>query len=153
MLLKIMDVIQEKIKVRERVRRYGLRSQKNISFIQAEKLLASKGLVLNEKNKNCLFTNGGSESMKHWLVKAMIFKILRERKRIVGTEIETKNGIVDVIDVDNFIVYEIEKNLTENKKKEKIDQLKGINDVFIIDLKKVPGDLEGAERYLREKIV
>jgi len=148
-----MDVIQEKIKVRERVRRYGLRSQKNISFLQAEKLLASKGLVLNGKNKNCLFTNGGNESMKHWLVKAMVFKILREKKRIVGTEIETKNGIVDVIDVDNFIVYEIEKNLSKKKKKQKVDRLKGVKDVFIIDLKKVPDDFENAERYLREKMV
>jgi hypothetical protein len=149
-----MDITREKIKnVRERVRKYGLRSQKNISFLQAEKLLASKGFVLTEKNKNCLFTNSGNESIKHWIVKAMIFKILRERGRTVGTEIETKNGIVDVIDVDNLIVYEIEKNLTEKKKREKVNQLKGVKDVFIIDLKKVPNDFEKAERYLKEKIV
>jgi len=146
-----MDVIQEKIKVRERVRRYGLRSQKNISYLQAERLLASKGFVLNEKNKNCLFTNGGSESMKHWLVKAMIFKILRERKRTVGTEIETKNGIVDVIDVDNFIVYEIEKNL--NKRKKKLEQFKEFTDVFIINLKDIPNNLKQMESILREMVV
>jgi hypothetical protein len=150
-----MYIVREKIKngVRERVRKYGLRSQKNISFLQAEKLLNSKGIVLNERNKNCLFTNGGNESMKHWLVKAMIFKILKEKGRIVGTEIEAKNGIVDVVDVDNLIVYEIEKNLTERKKKEKINQLKGVNDIFIIDLKKVPDDFEKAEKYLKEKVV
>jgi len=153
--MDIVNIARKKIKnsVRERVRKYGLRSQKNISFLQAEKLLASRGIVLNEKNKNCLFMNSGNESMKHWVIKAMISKILRDRKRVVGTEIETKNGIVDVVDANNLIVYEIEKNLTEKKKNEKLRRLKGMKDVFIIDLKKVPNDFEKAERYLREKIV
>jgi hypothetical protein len=150
-----MGTTREKIKngVRERVMKYGLRSQRNISFFQAEKLLNSEGMVMNERNKNCLFTNGGNESMRHWIVKAMIFKILKEKGRDVGTEIETKNGIVDVIDADNLIAYEIEKNLNEKKKKEKINRLKGVNDIFIIDLNKVPDDFEEAEKYLKEKLV
>jgi UTP-glucose-1-phosphate uridylyltransferase len=148
-----MNSIQKIKNVRERVRRYGLRSQKNISFLQAEKLLASKGFVLNEKNKNCLFTNSGNESMKHWIVKAMIFKILRERKRTVGTEIETKNGIVDVIDVDNLIVYEIENGLNKRKKKKKLRQLKDFKDIFIIDLKNLPDSLKKLEEILNERIV
>jgi len=141
------------MKVRERVRKYGLKSQRFIHFLRAEKLLASKGFVLNQKNKNCLFTHSNRESMKHWLVKAIIFKILRERERMVGSEIETKNGIVDIIDVDNLIAYEIEMNLTENKKKEKLSRLKGVRDVFFIDLRKVPDTFEDAEEYLRKKVV
>lgn len=141
------------MKVRERVRKYGLKSQRFIHFLKAEKLLASKGLVLNQKNRNCLFIHNNRESMKHWIVKAMIFKILRERGRVAGTEIETRNGIVDVIDIDNLIVYEIEKNLTENKKRERLNRLKGVRDVFFIDLRKVPDSFEDAERYLGERIV
>lgn len=141
------------MKVRERVRKYGLKSQRFIHFLKAEKLLASKGLVLNQKNRNCLFVYNNREGMKHWIVKAMIFKILRERGRVAGTEIETRNRIVDVIDVDNLIAYEIEKNLTENKKRERLNRLKDVRDVFFIDLRKVPDSFEDAERYLGERIV
>ena len=136
---------------REKVTMYGLKSQKYISFLQAEKLLASKGFVLNKKNENCLFLHNKKESMKHFIVKAIIFKILRERGRKVGTEIEFKNGIVDLIDVDNLIIYEIENSVT--KAKEKIKRLKNMRDVFVIDLKKVPDSLKEAEKYLREKVV
>jgi len=136
---------------REKVTMYGLKSQKYISFLQAEKLLASKGFVLNKKNENCLFLHNKKESMKHFIVKAIIFKILRERGRKVGSEIEFENGIVDLLDVDNLIIYEIENNRT--KAKEKVKRLKSVTDVFVIDLKKVPNNLKEAEKYLREKVV
>jgi hypothetical protein len=137
--------------VRNRVRMYGLKSQRLISQARAVKLLKSFGYVLNEQNKNCLYLT--KESMKHWLTKAAIFKILRDRGRVVGTEIELGGGIADVIDVDNFIVYEIEKELNERKKKEKASRLKDAKDVFIIDLKEVPDDFDKAEIYLGEKVV
>jgi len=136
---------------REKVTMYGLKSQKYISFLQAEKLLASKGFVLNKKNENCLFLHNKKESMKHFIVKAIIFKILRGRGRKVGSEIEFENGIVDLLDVDNLIIYEIENNRT--KAKEKIKRLKSIRDIFVIDLKEVPDSLKEAEKYLREKVV
>jgi len=136
---------------RERVRRYGLRSQKFVTEQKAEELLKSKGFVLTDHNKNCLFTNGGSESMKHWIVKAMIFKILREMGRIVGSEVEANSGIVDIIDVDNMIVYEVEMKMCLQEYE--TNMFGRVRDIFIIDLGKVPDDLNDAEMYLREKIV
>lgn len=138
--------------VKERVRRYGLRSQKRISRLMAEKLLRSKGLVLNDTNKNCLFFHA-NESTKHWLVKAILFKILKEKERTVGTEIEVEGGIVDLIDVDNLIVYEVERKLTEDKKEKRMKELNSVNDVFFINLDKVPNDWGKAERYLKEIVV
>jgi hypothetical protein len=135
--------------VRERVRRYGLRSQRFISQLKAVKLLKSLGYVLNEQNKNCLYLT--NESMKHWLVKALIFKILRDKSRLVGTEIEVNGGIADLIDVDNLIVYEIENGL--GKKERKMEQFKDFKDVFIIDLKVLPDSLKEMEEVLKEKVV
>ncbi len=74
--------------VRERVRRYGLRSQRKIPFFKSRQMLEESGFVLPESTKNCLFTNGGSETMKHWIVKAIIFKLWRDMGRQVGTEVE-----------------------------------------------------------------
>jgi len=139
--------------VREKVRKYGLVSQRKLASFRAEELLKESGFVLTDKNKNCLFVNSGKETMKHWLTKAMIFKILRNNGRTVGTEIETNNGIADLIDVGNKIVYEIESRITKKKVEEKLKQFATANDIFIIDLRKVPNDIDKAEKYLREKIV
>jgi len=136
---------------RERVRKYGLPSQRFVTEQKAEELLKEKGFVLTSQNKNCLFTNGGKESMKHWVVKAMVFKLLRELGRTVGSEVEFSNGIVDIVDVDNMVVYEIETRVCWQEYE---DEMFGrVTDIFIVDLKKVPDDLNDAEKYLREKIV
>lgn len=139
--------------VRERVRRYGLQSQRKTPFFKSERMLEENGFVLPERSKNCLFTNGGSETMKHWLVKAIIFKILRERRAQVGTEVEVNGGIVDVLDIDNMIAYEVENRFTKRKLLEKLRNISGLRDVFFIDILEVPDDICEAESFIREKVV
>jgi hypothetical protein len=136
---------------RERVRKYGLQSQKFVTQQKAEELLKSKGFVLTNHNKNCLFTNGGKESMKHWVVKAMIFKILREMGKPVGSEVEVDGGIVDVIDLDDMIVYEVERKMRQHFYE--TNTPRRIKDIFVIILDQVPGNINEAEKYLRERIV
>jgi hypothetical protein len=135
------------------VRKYSLQSQRKIPFFRTEELLRENGFVLTEKNKNCLYLNGGSESIKHFFVKSLIFKILRDRGRQVGTEVEVNGGIVDVLDLENMIAYEVETNLTKEKIIDKISCLHGLRDVFFIDTKEVSSDLYEAEKYLKEKVV
>ena len=106
--------------VRSRARKYGLSSQRKMSQSKAIQLLREKNYVITERNKNCLFLHNSHESLKHFVIKAIVFKILREFDRTVGTEIETNGGIADVIDVDNLIVYEIESNFSKRKLKEKL---------------------------------
>jgi len=89
--------------------------------------------------------------MKHWVVKAMVFKILRELGRAVGSEVEVNGGIVDVLDIDSMIVYEVERKLRNDVHCDK--RFRGIRDVFIINLKDVPNTVNEAEKYLREKVV
>lgn len=134
---------------RMRIERYGLRSQKLISQINARKILKENGIIVTETNKNCLFLHNRNESMTHFVVKAILFKILRERCRTVGTEIEIKNGIVDLIDLDNLIAYEIENGMCKKRVKDKMENYKAVKDIFFIDCRKVPENLKDAERYLR----
>ncbi len=147
------ELIVAKKFVRERVKKYGLQSQRKTPFFKSREMLEENGFVLPERNKNCLFTNNGSETMKHWLVKAIIFKVLRDRRTQVGTEVEVNGGIVDVLDVDNMIAYEVENHFTMRKLQEKLRNLSGLRDVFFIDILEVPNDFFEAEKYLREKVV
>jgi len=138
---------------RTKVEKFGLQSQKLISQIKAREILRENGMVVNEKNKNCLFTHNKNESLKHFIVKAILFKILREKGRNVGSEIEIENGIVDLIDLDNLIAYEIENGINKKRINEKLKNYKVVKDVFFVDCKKVPNDLEKAEKYLRKIVV
>ena len=66
---------------------------------------------------------------------------------------EVNGGIVDVLDVDNMIAYEVETNLTRERLKAKLSSLAGLNDVFFIDAADVPDDVYESELYLRGKLV
>jgi len=134
---------------RKKIERYGLQSQRLISQINAREILRENGIVINESNKNCLFIHNRNESMKHFIVKAMLFKILREKGRNIGTEIEIRNGVVDLIDFNNLIAYEIENGMGKKQIKEKIDNYKAVKDVFFINYNKTPENLKDAEKYLR----
>ena len=138
---------------RKKILLYGLQSQKKISQAAAERLLRKKGFVLNEKNLNCLFPHNKKESLKHWITKALVFKILSNKGRNVGSEVEVGNGIADVFDADNTIAYEIESNFSKNKNQEKIHILSTAKDIFFIDLKKIPDDIFSAKKYLEKIIV
>ena len=138
---------------RLKARKYGIVSQRYISFLRAEKLLRTNGIVLNERNKNCLFMHNSRESTKHWTIKSIIFKILRERGRTVGTEVEVRGGIVDVLDVNSFIGYEIESNISQKAMLQKTKRLWRLHDVIFIDAKKVPDSIQDAEKYLRTIVV
>ncbi len=138
---------------RLKARKYGIVSQRYISFLRAEKLLRTNGIVLNERNKNCLFMHNSRESTKHWVIKSIIFKILRERGRTIGTEVEVRGGIVDVLDVNSFIGYEIESNISQKAMLQKTKRLWKLHDVIFIDVKKVPDSIQDAEKYLRTIVV
>lgn len=139
--------------VRAKARKYGVVSQRYISFLRAQKLLQTNGVVLNETNKNCLFMHNSHESAKHWVIKALLFKLLRERGHTVGTEVEIKGGIVDVLDVHTFVGYEIESKPSEGLIKERLKRLWRLHDVVFIDAKKVPNDVMKAEEYIKRLVV
>ena len=147
------ELVAAKKMVRERVKKYGLQSQRNSPYFKSQQMLNENGFVLSERNRNCLFTNGGSETMKHWIVKSMVFKKLREMGRQVGTEVEVNGGIVDVLDLDNMIAYEVENNFTRKKLNAKLSSLSGLRDIFFIDIVEVPDTFDEATIYLGEKLV
>lgn len=138
--------------VMDKRRRYGIVSQRYISFLRAEKLLRTNGVVLDESNKNCLFMHNSNESLKHWMIKAQLFRLLRRKKHTVGTEVELKGGIVDVLDVETFVGYEIENDPSLSTIGRKTKRLWRLNDIVFIDANQVPDNVKEAEVYLRRML-
>ena len=138
---------------RYRVKKYGLASQKQIMQFVAEDLLNKKGIVVNLHNLNCLFLHNLRESTKHFIVKAILFKLLRNKRRRVACEVEINSGIVDLVDLDNLIAYEIESKPTKRKMEEKVKNYEAVKDVIFIDLRKVPNDLAKAVKFLKKFVI
>jgi len=134
-------------------RKYGVASQKNISSLRADSLLERNGIVLNAQNKNCLFMHNSKESTKHWMIKSIMFKLLRVQRITVGTEIEMKGGIIDLLDADNFIGYEIESAPTQKLINQKTKQFWQLHDIIFIDARKIPDDIKAAEKYLKKIVL
>jgi len=108
---------------------------------------------MNQRNSKCLFPHNRKETLKHWVAKAIIFKILLDRGRNVGSEIEVGNGITDVFDSDNKIAYEIENDVSKFRREGRNLSLFAANDVFVINLKRVPDEIGAAKKYLENIIV
>jgi len=133
-------------------RGYGIPSQKRISSLRADRLLRERGAVLDAANSNCLFAHSGKESVKHWVVKALLFRALRGLGRTVGTEVETPGGIVDVLDADWLVAYEVETDIDRAVVERKCRRLWRMHDVVFVDASKVPDGIAEAERCLQRLV-
>lgn len=81
-----------------------------------------------------------------WLVQ----QVLLERKRTVNTL-----DINRILDASNSILYIIESELSKKKIMEGMNDKRheGFKDIFFIDVREIPNDLEEAYKYLFEKVV
>ncbi|MGB9760208.1 MAG: hypothetical protein ACPLZG_10320 [Thermoproteota archaeon] len=118
--------------------------------------LEEQGFDLREKNK---VLPCGRESVKHFIVKALIGRILHERGYGFVTEAPVSvNGnilYVDVFDYSNGIAYEIQSVVHEGVReaKKELYESEAIKDVIIVDLNKISNDIFIAYRQLQEMVV
>lgn len=98
-----------------------------------------------------------SDGFSHWMAKACIGFILRKNNHKFATEVEFDNGaIADVIDLNTFIVYELESNYTEKDKQEKYDnfwEYEEVRDIIVLDPQELSGDLKTMRTELENKLV
>ena len=104
--------------------------------------------------KNTVYANKGNETPEHFMVKAMLIFILKSRGAEAYSELKIEGGIIDVFDITNRVIYEIETDLTEGGKQEKVEKYDSnyIREFIFINLKKVPMDILEMQKYLTEKI-
>lgn len=88
--------------------------------------------------KNCLTHK--KETIKHFLYKCAVYKILVEKGNDAKMEFDTHgHGVVDVFDRTEGIAYEIESNPTKDKSTQKLFEYKlyaEIKDVVIIPIQR-----------------
>jgi len=104
----------------------------------------------------------GAESMKHFIVKAMVSRIMYDRKYYIYTErrfilfSDKKGGrIADVYctkmpSKNNKIIIEVENRPTKKHTQEIVEFYNEIGDLIIVDLRKISNDIVKMEKELRE---
>lgn len=136
-----------------RRRGYGIPSQRGMSPLRAGRMAEAGGCVLDSGNANRVFEHCGAEGMRHWVVKAMLFKALRDLGRTVGTEVEACGCVVDVLDADSMVAYEVETRVDRAAAGRKCRRLWRLRDVVFVDASKVPDGIAEAERCVRAIVV
>ena len=98
-----------------------------------------------------------SDGWKHWMVKAAIGYVLRQKGHVFATEVEFSNGrIADVLDLNTFLVYELESNHSDKDEKEKKENFwsyEHVRDTLVIDPQSAPDDLDELRGWAEDKLV
>lgn len=63
------------------------------------------------------------ESFEHFLTKCLIYKILVDKRHKVDMEVKLPEGIIDVVDLTDRVLYEVETNHTKEKNKKDMSKL------------------------------
>ncbi len=135
-------------------RKYKLPSKlKKLSYSKALNI-TNNGIATGDKNKIIFHS---SESLKHFLIKSLVCRILFERKHSFVCEALIENGNkVDICDLSMQIVYEVEPNKTDRKMDSKFGKYgisPAIKDIIIIPYEKIPDDVNAAYDKLKEIVV
>ena len=118
--------------------------------------------MIDWKNLNKVRGHNTGESMKHFIVKAMVAKIMVGKKYMVYTEHqisknnfypeESKTKIADVYAFKDKekIIIEVESIPTKKHIQDLVNFYNEIGDLIIIDLRKISMDIQEMEKQLRE---
>jgi len=95
-----------------------------------------------------------SESMDHWITKALVFRLLRKLKHEVVTEFEiTGMGLGDILDLTTSVQYEVETISYPKYIQDRAKQYVRIGvDVIVIPVGKLPKDLKQRNKALKEYV-
>jgi len=122
------------------------------------KRMAVRDLV----NKKHFYDRKGSvqyhgDALKHYVAKSVIGYIFRKNDHEFATELKFPNQkIADVMDLNTFIVYELESNYSEKDKEEKYEnfwEYEEVKDIIVLDPQKLSGNIKEMRKELEGKLV
>lgn len=120
-----------------------------------------RGSDLLEEGMGAIYNDVGihssDETLRHYVVKAVLAKCLHDAGRSWGCEVELGGGrgVVDIIDLGpadgRAIVYEVESTVTPQRKQAKVDQYVGglVRDVIVIPAEECPADWRAIPEWLQ----
>lgn len=126
---------------------------------QARRELSDFGAKVQQRDAVAFNAGPSSETLKHYIAKAVTAYILRERGYRVDTEVEMPDGELDVLGYANgegdMIGVELETNVTQDVKSRKIDQFytnTPLRECWIIEVNDLPTDIEAMKAEIEAQL-
>jgi len=131
--------------------------------LQRQRELESVGWSIKSEDVNAIKPHSGTITQKHFLVKAEICRQATNKGISFWTEaplgsVATDADYADVLiareSQQNGLVVEVETGLTEERKREKVNQYHTdfIQDVIVVDPKNAPIRLPDIEEWVESKL-
>lgn len=80
-----------------------------------KRLYQQYGIIFDKTTRNVLRVHNKNESWGHFLTKAALFKLFRDKGYHVVLEAQTKNGIIDVFVLELGLAIEVLSNVYPKK--------------------------------------
>jgi hypothetical protein len=104
------------------------------------RMLSKYGIIYDKTTRNVVRVHNKNESWGHFLTKAVLYKLFRDRGYDVLLEAETVHGVIDVYIVDLHLAIEVvsapHPKKVENKKK----RYSRFTDILIVTVPEIDTD-------------
>jgi len=142
------DVQKTEIKCKFPVKNVSTTSKK---FVNLLKKLEACGITYDARHHDALIQGSASEGLKQFVVKSIIFYILRGKKHDIFTETKVQGEIINVLDVTTETCYKI---INAQKLKRSSPEKQGstkFNEI-IIDPEDLPDDINEIKKQLELRV-
>lgn len=115
-----------------------------------ERMLSQRGIIYDKTTRNVLRAHNKNEGWGHFLTKAVLYKLFRDKGYDVVLEAETKDGIIDVYVVDLGLAIEVISHPSLGKIHQKKRIYNCFTDILMVDVPE--GDLEEFSRAVEKQV-
>ena len=111
-------------------------------------------MKIRDKHWNGILNRCRGETLRHFIVKTVMFYQLCKLEHDIRTEWRVPNGYVDIVDLTTHTIYEIELSANKSFRNRKIDlyDMPGF-EVIVVDCHNLPSDIDGMAVFLEQYIV
>jgi hypothetical protein len=126
-----------------------------MNYKETKFFISALGLSFNNNSFNRVVPHNKSETIKHFLLKALLVHHFTTKGESVFTEYRIGNGIFDLFNPDRMTCYEIETEPSSTIYQEKRSLLQGYKDrieIIILDAREFSDNIYDALKQLQQKV-
>ena len=97
-----------------------------------KRMLSQCGIIYDRTTANMLRVHNKNESWGHFLTKAVLFKLFRDKGYTVLLEAETANGVLDCYILELGLALEVVSSLYPKKKASTKELYRLVKDILVI---------------------
>lgn len=115
-----------------------------------KRMLSKYGIIYDKTTRNVLRVHNKNESWGHFLTKAVLYKLFRDKGYEVLMEAETVRGVIDVFVLDLELAIEVVSHSYPGTVTHKKEVYKRVRELVVVTVPE--GDIRGFCRAIRTQV-